>query len=182
MDTDGGGWNVFQRRVDGSVDFFRNWIDYEEGFGDLNGEFWLGLSKIHRLTPNGGSFTLRVDLGDFMNETSYAQYSIFSIGDSTTNYAITVGVFSGTAGDSLSQHNGLPFSTRDIDNDQEIEGNCAIDNRGAWWYDRCHVSNLNGVYYPEGFYESFAPNGVIWESWRGFFNSLTFTEMKVGQF
>ncbi|WAR29182.1 ANGP2-like protein, partial [Mya arenaria] len=42
MDTDGGGWTVFQHRVNGSVDFYRNFSSYENGFGSLHGEFWLG--------------------------------------------------------------------------------------------------------------------------------------------
>ena len=46
MDTPGGGWVVFQRRMDGTEDFYCNWTDYVKGSGDLNGEFWLGLSKI----------------------------------------------------------------------------------------------------------------------------------------
>ena len=46
MDTDGGGWVVFQRRMDGNEDVYCNWTDYVKGFGDLNGEFWLGLNKI----------------------------------------------------------------------------------------------------------------------------------------
>ena len=35
--TDGGGWLVVQRRKDESVSFNRGWVEYEEGFGDLNG-------------------------------------------------------------------------------------------------------------------------------------------------
>ena len=33
---------VFQRRVDGSVDFHRGWDDYVQLFGDIRHEHWLG--------------------------------------------------------------------------------------------------------------------------------------------
>ena len=91
MDTDGGGWTVFQRRVDGSVDFYRNWTDYQQGFGILSGEFWLGLDKIHRLTPTATQ--LRVDMQDFEGNSSYAQYSSFSVGDSVSKYTLSVSGF-----------------------------------------------------------------------------------------
>lgn len=35
---------VFQRREDGSVNFFRGWEAYRDGFGKLTGEHWLGES------------------------------------------------------------------------------------------------------------------------------------------
>ena len=173
METDGGGWTVFQRRKDGSVEFYRNWTDYEEGFGDLNGEIWLGLSKIQRLTQDGTDYTLRVDLEDFENEIRYAKYSTFNIGDSTTNYTITVGGFSGDAGDSLAYHNGSEFTTKDRDNDIHNGINCAVTFSGAWWYRNCYHSNLNGRYLNE-----YNTSGVTWDHFR-VYRSLKFTEMKL---
>ena len=94
MTTSGGGWTVFQRRMDGSVDFYLDWKNYTEGFGKLSGEFWLGLDKIHRLSKNGQN-VLRVDLEDFENEARYAQYSTFAVADETDKYILTVGGYAG---------------------------------------------------------------------------------------
>ena len=63
---------MFQKRLDGSVDFYRAWNDYKRGFGNLNGEFWLGLDKIHRLTIE--RCRLHVDLEDINGNTAYAEY------------------------------------------------------------------------------------------------------------
>ena len=76
--TAGGGWTVFQKRIDGSVDFYRDWAEYKSGFGNFNGEFWLGLDKIYRLT-NKGRYQLRVDLEDMEGKTAYAEYDMFAI-------------------------------------------------------------------------------------------------------
>ena len=92
--TPGRGWTVFQRRVDGSVDFFKNWVDYKNGFGNLSGEFWLGLDKIHRLTATGQN-VLRVDLETFENETAYAIYKSFSVGNEIDAYILQVSNYSG---------------------------------------------------------------------------------------
>ena len=174
METDGGGWTVFQRRQDGSVDFYRFWTDYENGFGNLTGEFWLGLSKINRLTKEQSN-TLRVDLGDFSKNKAYAQYTTFCVGNSTTEYTLTVGGYSGTAEDSLTgEHNGMKFSTRDNDNSQ---GNCAQAWHGGWWFNGCFHSHLNGPYHHNPVLST--PNGTIWGHWKSWYYSLKFTEMKI---
>ena len=74
--TNGGGWTVFQKRLDGSVDFFRNWKSYKNGFGDLNKEFWLGNDNLHRLTFSE-DVMLRVDMEDFDGNIKYAEYTTF---------------------------------------------------------------------------------------------------------
>ena len=171
METDGGGWTVFQRRQDGTVDFYRNWVDYENGFGTLTGEHWLGLPKIHRITQQGTS-TLRVELKDINGNINYAKYSTFNIGSSSTQYTLTVSGYSGTAGDCLTYHSGMKFSTKDRDNDA-WNFNCA-SNTGAWWYKDCYFSNLNGQYH-----ESDVKAGIIWSFAAKGSIYHKFTEMKV---
>ena len=94
--TAGGGWTVFQKRLDGSVDFYRNWDDYKNGFGNLNSEFWLGLDKIYRLTEKKRN-RLRVDLEETTGNTAYAEYDMFAVTNETTKYKLSLGMYSGIA-------------------------------------------------------------------------------------
>ena len=174
MHTDGGGWTVFQRRQDGSVDFYRGWNDYKAGFGQLTAEFWLGNDKIHRLTASRPS-SLRVELEDWNGVKAYAKYGKFNIGDEQAQYRLEVGSYSGTAGDSLTAwHNNMPFTTKDRDNDPDGSRNCAVRFTGAWWYRNCHSSNLNGQYLGD----KSDTRGARWNNFRVAL-SLKFTEMKL---
>lgn len=175
--TEGGGWTVIQRRLDGSVDFERTWADYKTGFGYLNGEFWLGNDNIHALTSAGFN-ELRIDMEDFEGNRAYAKYSKFHIKSESDNYALEISGYSGNAGDSLNAHNGSQFSTTDRDNDQ-YSGSCSIIYRGAWWFTPgCHSSNLNGYYFRGA--NSPSGQGVVWYHWKSSFDySLKFVEMKI---
>ena len=168
--TEGGGWLVIQRRTSGSVDFYRNWDEYKKGFGSLDEDFWLGNDKIHAITTSG-TYELRITL-KYKGKSSFAHYSTFSLSDEKSNYILHLGAYEGTAGDSLSYHNGRPFTTRDRDNDEHEGTNCAEANLGAWWYGACHSSNLNGKW-GEKPYKG--------PEWRKVSDSepLSFTEMKI---
>uniref|UniRef100_A0A8C0E547 Fibrinogen C-terminal domain-containing protein n=1 Tax=Balaenoptera musculus TaxID=9771 RepID=A0A8C0E547_BALMU len=100
MDVDGGGWTVFQRRSDGSVDFYRDWTAYKQGFGSQLGEFWLGNDNIHALTAQGSS-ELRVDLMDFEGNHEFAKYQSFKMAGEAEKYKLVLGAFvEGSAGES----------------------------------------------------------------------------------
>lgn len=90
QETDGGGWTVIQKRQDGSENFFRGWQDYKNGFGSISGEFWIGLDKIHKMTSQR-KYRLRVDLED----TAYAEYDYFAVGDEADEYRLKLGNFVG---------------------------------------------------------------------------------------
>ncbi|XP_028990029.1 tenascin isoform X4 [Betta splendens] len=171
MSTDGGGWIVFLRRQNGKLEFFRNWKNYTAGFGDINDEFWLGLSNLHKITA-GGQYELRVDLRD-KGETAYAQYDKFSVSEPRTRYKVHVGGYSGTAGDSMTYHHGRPFSTYDHDNDIAVT-NCALSYKGAFWYKNCHRVNLMGRYG-----DNSHSKGVNWFHWKGHEHSIEFADMKI---
>uniref|UniRef100_F6R232 Fibrinogen-like protein 1 n=1 Tax=Callithrix jacchus TaxID=9483 RepID=F6R232_CALJA len=162
--SDGGGWTVIQRRSDGSENFNRGWNDYENGFGNFvqkRGEYWLGNKNLHLLTTQG-------------NETN--------------SIILNIGEYSGTAGDSLAgnfhpevkwwaSHQRMKFSTWDRDHDN-YEGNCAEEDQGGWWFNRCHSANLNGFYY-SGPYTAKTDNGIVWYTWHGWWYSLKSVVMKI---
>ena len=137
MQTSSGGWTVIQRRIDGSVDFFKNWVDYKLGFGNVHKEFWLGNEKIHRLTKRR-NMMIRFDLEDVNGNKVYAEYKMFYIDGEDANYKVHVSTYSGTA-DSFSNTNGMQFGTIDRDNDRYPEGSCASVYHGAWWYGICLI-------------------------------------------
>ena len=93
--TAGGGWTVFQKRKDGSVDFYRGWNDYEWGFGNLSGEVSLGLNKIHRLSVSG-SCKLRVEWEVSQGKTAIEDYSSFAVKSERAKYQLSLGSYSGT--------------------------------------------------------------------------------------
>jgi len=177
--TDEGGWIVFQRRASKDVDFYRTWDDYKYGFGDLKGNFWWGLEKLHQVTSKR-RHELRVDL--VLNGTDYfAVYDTFMIFGEPENYKLRVAGYSGTAGDAMDVHNGMMFTTKDRDHDTHATQtmNCAQHYHGAWWYRACHAANLNGLWGNTAYGQ-----GLNWMDYHGhnvsdYYHSATFTEMKI---
>ena len=166
METDGGGWIVIQRRNAsmGWVNFVRGWTDYEKGFGDLDGEFWIGLKNIYELT-NQQRVALRLSVwNDTENATINWTYSFFRISDASDKYALTpsIGVGSGEGTDYppftyISNHNYY-FTTHDY---FHTARNCGYLRQSGWWYysginggNNIHYcsadANLNGLHKPSG--------------------------------
>ena len=82
------------------------------------------------------------------------------------------------SGDSLSYQKDQLFSTKDVDNDHRGDESCSNTFLGAWWYNDCHHSNLNGHYFDENETPGYA-NGVVWDHFRGYHESLKRVTMKV---
>lgn len=189
--SEGGGWTVIQRRINGTETFNRSWTEYKEGFGDMTaelGEFWLGNDNLHYITAQG-SYSLRINLEDFDGNQRYAEYKDFEVASEKDHYRLNFGAYVGTAGDALSgrfqvgvsewaSHQGIKFSTYDQDNDN-YNGNCAQEDKGGWWFNKCHAAHLNGKYYPNGHYSAGTDDGVVWYTWRGWWYSLKTSIMKL---
>lgn len=196
-----GGWTVILRRVDGSVTFDRNWMDYKNGFGPLSGNFWLGLQKIkyivdHDLPNCAGQtkYELYIGLQSFVPEHAafglrfaWALYEYFTLADEEGKYELNVNdTVSGmstydesesTAGDALAWHSGIKFSTPDQDHDLD-SANCAAILKAGWWYRTTIDSHLTGEYYPGGG-DGSNTNGILWKLWRGDTESLKTVVMAI---
>ncbi|XP_052265849.1 neurogenic locus notch homolog protein 2-like isoform X3 [Dreissena polymorpha] len=153
MDTDGGGWTVFQKRFNGRESFHRNFIDYENGFGDVNAEHWLGLKYIQEIT-SAGSHRLRLDVTHFNRSKGYDVYDNFSLQPGPA-YTMNLGARLELSGLQLRYAinvengcRGCAFSTYDHDVDEDHNQSCAYYFQGGWWYNSCYTVNLNGLYLP----------------------------------
>lgn len=178
---DGNGWTVIQRRIDGSTNFYRSWEQYKNGFGKLQGEFWLGNENIFFLSaqamyPKGSELEILMKSPRSWDITYLAFYKHFSIDSETANYKLHVKYNHGNPGDSLTYHDNMEFSTFDRDNDKHDKKNCAREHHGAWWYNACAKSNLNGHY---DTLETGKPETKVdWESLL-YFRTQGWVEMKV---
>ena len=154
---------VFLHREDASVNFYRPWVDYRNGFGSPDTNYWMGLDHLHTLTSSR-AYGLRVDMSDWDGKTLWAGYDKFSVGPESGNYKLSVGGYdrNSTTPDAMQYQNSMMFTTYDRDNDEwrsdhlvltfEYErynisgGNCAEDRKGGWWYSDCKFSYPTGVY------------------------------------
>ncbi|VDI60048.1 Hypothetical predicted protein, partial [Mytilus galloprovincialis] len=151
METNGGGYTVFQNRYDGSVDFYNNrtWTSYKYGFGNLSGGFWLGLEYIHLMTRNG-DYKLRVDLEDNNGVKVYAEYSTFTVNSEADKYRLKIGGYSGTAGDphSSGSNLGMLYNNNKQFSSPDMATACTLKRKAGWWHLNCSNANLNGSYKP----------------------------------
>ncbi|KAJ8033441.1 Tenascin-X [Holothuria leucospilota] len=147
MTIDGGRWTVFQRRLDGTTDFYRNWDEYKEGFGDLEHEFWLGNEKLHYITQQA-TYEYRIDFV-WSSSSYHNKYTNFQVDDETQKYRLAnVGTRTGTRGYSLHSIQNTPFSTHDEDNDGRSY-DCAKGHRSGWWHGAYFYTGYNECCYFE---------------------------------
>ncbi|XP_030569776.1 fibrinogen-like protein 1 [Drosophila novamexicana] len=133
----------------------------------------MGLETLHRMTK-AQSHELFIHLEDFHNETRYAQYNYFVIGNEHESYKIeSLGEYSGNADDALLQHKNCKFSTPD----RPVAGksNCAELYQSGWWFNSgCYLCNLNGQYITQNIENL---NAIEWRTWH--FRPLKFVQMMI---
>ena len=153
--TQGGGWTVLLRRMDGSLDFARNWHDYKLGFGRLEGEFWIGNENIYDLTkpdmaPRKSQLLINMKINGKPDVPVYALYDSFEVGsEQATKYQLNI---TGATGNVTNPeifgnyHNTMKFSTLDSDNDQ-YGPSCSLKyGKSGWWFNSCYHTYLTGPY------------------------------------
>lgn len=211
MTTEEGGWTLIQNRQDGSVDFGRSWDAYKKGFGnialdsgkgfcDTPGEYWLGNDRISELTKLRPT-ALLIEMQDWSDNRVNAHYNAFVVQSEISKYRLSVNGYSGVAGNTLMDgskllfgqnrsmtiHQDMMFSTYDRDNDgwlpHDPSKQCAREDGGGWWYNRCHSANPNGRYYWNGHYTKEmtthgTDDGIVWMDWKGSWYSLKKMSMK----
>uniref|UniRef100_A0A674K9D9 Angiopoietin-related protein 3 n=1 Tax=Terrapene triunguis TaxID=2587831 RepID=A0A674K9D9_9SAUR len=171
-------WTVIQNRVDGSLDFNQTWESYANGFGDLKGEFWLGLAKLYSIA-NQADYILRIELKDWKDNKRYVEYTL-TLGSPETDYTLHLSEISGNIPNALPEQTKLRFSMMDHDNATKRDFNCPERYSGGWWHRACGETNLNGKYIKprsEGKLER--RRGIYWKPQKGRFYLIKSTKLMI---
>lgn len=91
-------------------------LPLQQGFGNIDGEYWLGLENIYWLT-NQGNYKLLITMEDWSGRKVFAEYASFRLEPESEYYRLRLGRYNGNAGDSFTWHNGKQFTTLDRDHD-----------------------------------------------------------------
>ena len=137
--TNGGGWTAIQRRNKGATAFPVSLAAYENGFGSVDGEFWLGNKKIHRL----GEGQMLAIAYDNSSSFTYDLYHSFYVDGLSS--ALRVGARSGTAAQSFIDTNGADPRVFAAPKGLEPPSICFQPSDGGWWFapNNCDGKNLN---------------------------------------
>ena len=146
MESNGGGWTVLVRRtpdVDERVSFDRTWREYENGFGNLSGEFWYGLKNMHCLTTRE-PMEVELEVSKTDGTKILMSYGEFVVKGPDASYTLQVSDKHHNGTDFFGYyHTGMKFTTKDRDNDEHGLGtNCAIAHAGGWWHNACYNTHL----------------------------------------
>ncbi|KAL9953633.1 hypothetical protein ACROYT_G041080 [Oculina patagonica] len=164
--TDGGGWTIIQRRTSPfSLPFDRNWVEYENGFGNPQGEFWLGNKIIHELMNTAR--TPRIDLKMLKNKAGFGMFFQVTVDGPNDKYRMKIQGYLGNIPGCGSDSSWQSFTTKDSDNDKEPSKNCAVEDNAGWWYNDCGCGNLN------------RQTGPKWDSWHISNDTIVFSEIKI---
>ncbi|KAF6107438.1 angiopoietin like 3 [Phyllostomus discolor] len=173
----GNSWTLIQHRIDGSQNFNETWKNYRYGFGQLDGEFWLGLEKIYSIVKQS-NYILRIELEDWKDTKHYIEYS-FHLGNHETNYKLRLIEIKGNVPNILPENKDLVFSTWD----HKAQGHVLCPESysgGWWWHDVCEENNLNGKYNkPRAKAKPERRRGICWKSQNGRLYSIKSTKMLI---
>ncbi len=153
MESGDGGWTVLVRRtpdVAERLSFDRNWVEYENGFGNLSGEFWYGLKNMHCLT-NPEPMEVEVEVRKTDGTKLILSYGQFQVEGPSTSYTLQVSDQQHTGFDFLGYyHTGKKFIAKD-----RTSGNtCAAQTNGGWWFSACYNIDLTLDSFPQLFQRS----------------------------
>ncbi|KAK8746445.1 hypothetical protein OTU49_017020, partial [Cherax quadricarinatus] len=183
--TDGGGWTVFLTRKESHPQqekFNRTWQEYSKGFGDPEGEYWLGNKVLHALTGKTSTYMLRMDV-QYETDGSllFAEWEYFTVNNEDNKYSLSLGDYnpnSTIATDPLQYESDMAFSTFDQDNDRNSLKSCSKANGGGgWWWNNCNIAFLTRPFNQRD--RTDTPDTSLGSSNDVFNNSFVYLQLKI---